>query len=1015
MTVQNLPTYGLIRLYFKKINFIFWESDMLRSSIAVLCLVAGSVVAEDFSQNDVSILLEAPVQASDPRVALPQSVFSTALSASAGAVIDGVNASPTAVETIDTSLLTNRRDQLHVASIRVDPGAPGLDAAFRPFGRNLQIRLVVQPVDFSANIPVRDEAVHLVYTFGDAAPGGSPVCPFRVLPDQADMDDFQAALDDLAAIRDELAAMGVVTTDTPLGVHPAFENPAAAELLTSRLGAFLETHLSEGRLSALSIAGLPPGAPEPWVFLALQHDENGFGPFPSPAVAQPKFQQMLTFLSDPQNGGVVPPGLTRNLLPVDCGANFLLPPGAQPGADAGVLTSTLFGDGDNSPQNAADIAAVIADPTVSHFFNTDCVSCHTETRRELDAAPDPQAAAERIAMQERIAAADLPRSPDGEATRFDRWNVRAFGWFPGFQVTNKRAHATVTRRTARETAEVVACLNDGDWTKLDEPCLAEDHTQFMDQGWPDEIRRLYYHTSQGGEIMPLNWFLALETSEGTRFADPVNLAGYGFLPSPADALNPHGLPVGFGETAAEGGAQVSLNCAACHTADVVIGDQKFRIDGAPASFDFDRFVADLAQAVRDTGQLDLTDPVNRPPSERLVRFMQNLDQLDPTALQDQPAFVAQFLKFASEFSGQMAQRSPLHPSGPGRVDALTQIVNAVAVKDLGVIENLATPRAPTSYPPLWLADQLEFVQWNLAVADPFSRNLGQALGVFGTTSFDADTLFDSTADHQALELYETWIADLSPPPWPEDLLGAIDETLAQQGRDLFAANCDGCHNAPPFRMTDPGDNLQGETFIRVNAIPAIKAGTDSAYTNAFTQRWATTGSLAGPSDQGGLPAVVPSVALLQTVVGGVVRKALGDQAGAKMRLRPPTHADCADNGNTAPCGYQPPFGGAALKASPLIGVWATGPYLHNGSVRTVYQVISSPEDRETTFFVGDRTLDAEKLGFVSTEGDIAFVFDTTVPGNGNGGHVFWDTPFTHDEKMAIVEYLKDPERFPIQR
>lgn len=988
---------------------------MLRCSIAVVSLVAGSAVADEFAPNDVSILLEAPMQAEDPRVVLPEAIFPTALATSAGAVIDGVNASPTAVETIDSSLLTSRRDKLHVASIRIDPGAPGLDAAFLPFGRNLQIRLVVQPADFSSNIPVRDEAVHLVYTFGEAAPGGSPVCPFRVLPDQADMDDFQAALDDLAAIRDDLAAMGVVTADIPLGVHPAFENPAAAELLTSRLGTFLESHLSPDRLSALSIAGLPPGAPEPWVFLALQHDENGFGPVPSPAVAQPNLQQMLTFLSDSQNGGVVPPGLTRNLLPVDCFANFTLPPADQPDAAAGVSTSTLFGTGDNSPQNAADIASIIADPTVAHFFNTDCVSCHTETRRELDAASDPQAAAERIAAQEQIAIDDLPRSPDGESTRFDRWNVRAFGWFPGFRASNKRAHATVTRRTARETAEVVACLNDGDWTRLDEPCLAEDHTQFLDQGWPEDIRRLFYHASQGGEIMPLNWFLALEASDGKRFSDPDNLAKYGLLPSPTDAQNPHGLPVGFATTATDRGPQVSLNCAACHAADIVIDGERFRVDGAPASFDFDHFVADLAQAVRHTGQLDLTDPVNRPPSERLVSFMQNLAQLDPAALADQPGFVAQFLRFAAEFSGQMAQRSPLHPSGPGRVDALTQIVNAVAVKDLGVMENLATPRAPTSYPPLWLADQLEFVQWNLAVADPFSRNLGQALGVFGTTSFDADTLFDSTADQQALELYETWIADLTPPPWPGDLLGPIDDTLAQQGRDLFAANCDGCHNALPFRMTDPNDNLHGERFIRVNAIPATKAGTDRAYTNAFTQRWATTGSLAGPAEQGGLPKVVPSVALLQTVVGGVVRKTLGDQAGAKMRLRPPGHADCAGQGSTDPCGYRPPFGGGALKASPLIGVWATGPYLHNGSVRTVYQVISPPQDRETTFFVGDRTLDAERLGFASSEGDGAFLFDTTVPGNGNGGHVFWDTPFTHGEKMAIIEYLKDPERFPLQR
>lgn len=1000
---------------------------MRRFLLPFLLFVAGSSAADEFSSNDVSVLLEAPAKADDPRVVLPESIFPSGMAAKAGAVINFVNGLPAAVAKIDASLLTERRSQLHVASIRIDPGAPGLTPAFNSFGRNLQIRLVVQPADFiSGGAPIRDEALHLVYTFGSNDPGVEPVCRFRSTPEQSDIDDFQAALDALGAIRDELAGMGVVTAGKPLGVHPAFDNPNAAKVLTARLATFLETHLNIDRLSAVSIAGLPKSAPEPWIFLALNRKGDGFEPVPGPAIAQPNdpgtpgnFQQMLSFLTDPQNGAVVPPGLTRNQLPVDCLANFIFPAAGmpQPGTADGVSTSTLFGSGNNSPKKAAEIARIVADPAKSHFFNTDCVSCHTETRRELDAASNQNSVAEQIAEKEQIALEDLPRSPDGMGTRFDRWNVRAFGWFPGFPATNGRAHATVVRRTARETAEVVACFNEGDWTDLDKPCLTEDHAQFFDQGWSDGIRRLYYHTSQGGEIMPLKWFLALDTSDGTgRFAAADNLARYGLLPSPIDKVNPHGLPVGLATTRTDNGPMVGLNCAACHTADVVIKGKQFRIDGAPASFDFDSFIADLAQTVRETGQMDLTDPANPQPSKRLKAFMQNLGLTYPSALGDPKAFVPRFLKFASEFSGQMALRSPLHPSGPGRVDALTQIVNAVAVKDLGVIENQATPRAPTSYPQVWMAEELEFVQWNLAVADPFSRNLGQALGVFGKVQLNQDTLFDSSADVPALELYEEWITDLAPPAWPEELLGEIDTALAEKGRDLFAANCEGCHNAPPYRMTEPGDNLRGDKFIQVSATPAPKAGTDSTYTQAFTQRWSKSGSLQSMIP---LKEVLPSVKLLQTVVGGVVRKALGDQAGAKMRLRPAGHPDCAmQNAQTStqkPCGYQPPFLGAALKAGPLAGVWATGPYLHNGSVRTVYQVISPPEDREKVFFVGDRTLDAERMGFVSTESDNAFRYDTSITGNGNSGHVFWDTPFTHDQKMAILEYLKDPDRFPIDR
>lgn len=1002
---------------------------MKRISTALFVLFAGTAAAEQFAANDVSILLEAPIAASDPRLPVPQSLISDALAATAGTVVDRVNDLPTAVATIDTSLLNDRRGQWHVSSIRIDPGAPGLGHAFTPFGRNLQIRLVVQPADFQSSAPIRDEAVHLVYTFGSEASDADQAansCPFRFVPEQANLDAFQGALDDLSALKSDLATLGISTDDIPLGVHPAFSDPEATDLLMARLSAFLVDHLSEDRLSALSVAGLPAGAPEPWVFLALQRDGDGFRPVPSPAVAQPAdgsgvphFQQMLSFLSDPQNGAVVPPGVTRNRLPVDCLANFVLPLFGlpQPEADAGVTTSSLFGAGNNSPDRAAEIAEIIADPEQSHFFNTDCVSCHTETRRALDAASDPETVAAQIARDEGLAAADLPRSPDGMAGRFDRWNVRAFGWFPGFPPTDGRAHATVTRRTARETAEVVACLNDGDWTRLDQPCPLDDEASLLDQGWSDDIRRLFYHTSQGGAIMPLNWFLALETAEGDmRFSAPQNLSRYGLLLSATDDRNPHGLPVGFAVTEADDGPQVSLNCAACHTSNVVAGERTLRVDGAPASFDFDSFTKDLADAVRVTGQMDFSDRANPKPSARLTGFIQNLAAIDPAEVATPEGFIPRFLNFTTTFAGRMAQRSPAHPSGPGRVDALTQIVNAIAVKDMGMAENLATPRAPTSYPPLWLADRLEFVQWNLAVADPFSRNMGQALGVFGTTRFDENDLFASSADKAALELYETWISDLAPPPWPEDLLGPIDTDLATQGRDLFTANCDGCHNAPPFRMTPPKDNLRGEPFIKVGAIPASVVNSDDAYTRAFTQRWALSGSLARDA---GLPAVLPAAGLLQTVVSGVVRKTLGDAAPETMRLRPGDHPDCvearAPDAPPLPCGYKTPFGGAALKASPLIGLWATGPYLHNGSVRTVYQVISPPEERETQFFVGDRRIDAERLGFVGEEQPGAFRFDTSIPGNGNGGHFFWQTPFSHEEKLAIIEYLKDPARFPLTR
>ena len=84
----------------------------------------------------------------------------------------------------------------------------------------------------------------------------------------------------------------------------------------------------------------------------------------------------------------------------------------------------------------------------NHFFNTDCVSCHTETRRRLRFDIEPGKFAFRSDGQPpAVAAAQIPK---------DDWNVRNFGWFtPHSFIGGGPAVATVTQRSANETQEVV--------------------------------------------------------------------------------------------------------------------------------------------------------------------------------------------------------------------------------------------------------------------------------------------------------------------------------------------------------------------------------------------------------------------------------------------------------------------------------------------------------------------------------------------------------------------------------
>lgn len=93
----------------------------------------------------------------------------------------------------------------------------------------------------------------------------------------------------------------------------------------------------------------------------------------------------------------------------------------------------------------------------------------------------------------------------------------------------------------------------------------------------------------------------------------------------------------------------------------------------------------------------------------------------------------------------------------------------------------------------------------------------------------------------------------------------------------------------------------------------------------------------------------------------------------------------------------------------LDGVWLRAPYLHNGSVPTLRDLLLPPAQRPTTFFRGNDTYDKAAVGFVSnvaSEGATRYMqYDTSREGNGNGGHDY-GTNVTDADRDALLEYLK---------
>ncbi|MGE3704844.1 MAG: cytochrome c [Vicinamibacterales bacterium] len=205
-----------------------------------------------------------------------------------------------------------------------------------------------------------------------------------------------------------------------------------------------------------------------------------------------------------------------------------------------------------------------------------------------------------------------------------------------------------------------------------------------------------------------------------------------------------------------------------------------------------------------------------------------------------------------------------------------------------------------------------------------------------------------TVDHENLKRVRDWIWTLPPPRYPYP----IDQGLAARGAPIYQQHCANCHADHRFRE----GVISGARVGQVEPIDVI--GTDPFRLNSYTVEFA--------SNQYGLYPESP------------------------YRF---THFRKTN-------GYA---------NHPLDGIWLRAPYLHNGSVPTMRDLLDPPESRPQAFYRGYDVYDQVKLGFVSdvaeADGQVFSRYDTRVPGNANSGHVY-GTALSDDDKRAVVEYLK---------
>jgi mono/diheme cytochrome c family protein len=525
---------------------------------------------------------------------------------------------------------------------------------------------------------------------------------------------------------------------------------------------------------------------------------------------------------------------------------------------------------------------------------------------------------------------------------------------------------------------------------------------YLNQGWSAEDRADFYWAPQGSALLSYDIYMTLKDPEtGAYMNSPEITDAFGFLREQAHAKNPDNFPIGVAKSIVNDGPfkgeYIGLTCAACHTNQINYEGINIRIDGGnTTAFQVIPWLKKL------TTSLEHIQKDKNAFKEMVTEIGKKgkVDEADLRKRLDGDVEIAQSLVNKILFSKIEI--------GPGRMDAFGGIDNALLGIHSGVLDNITVNEAPVKPSFLWNASHSVWVQWSGVSPNPMSRNYSEALGVFARYDLSAtgkpENYKISTVDIRQLILIEKILRRLAPPQWPQEVLGKIDSAKAARGAKLFTSNCASCHSIYPHRWSEPREN--GIRMIENALVPQAIIGTDPANLKSIgldTNAVVTTKHL--KSLFGGKEKVTPTQ-FFQIIEGAMIQESI-----SKAGLTPEEILDA--NGYLTQemmAKEKIPFG--VYKAAPRDGAWSIGPYLHNGSVPNLFELLSPAKERSESFYLNSQ-FDPVKVG-ISTSQKSGFKFDTKLTGNSNAGHSFEDTKgpgvigkkFTETERYEIIEFLK---------
>jgi mono/diheme cytochrome c family protein len=490
---------------------------------------------------------------------------------------------------------------------------------------------------------------------------------------------------------------------------------------------------------------------------------------------------------------------------------------------------------------------------------------------------------------------------------------------------------------------------------------------------PSTPRDYFLYGSTGTELVPLPVFQVLPDLFPAQFQPAGPEAGdwidqFGFVRG-EQGVN-EGMPLGISVTkyrpksgAPSPVAFMGFNCAACHTAKIHLTDADEGVlvygMGNP-NIDLVAFGDAVKTSLLDEKQLTLETVEaarkgkSQPPLGPVDKLMISL------WLKEVRTKLREELPMRNwPFGGRDLRNADLFPSGPGRNQPMKETVRFL-------IQQTPLPDGGSSkIPCLYQQDHRVWAQFDGALGDPITRSSLAALGV-GASIYNLRVSGILNTIRQTYLYTKT----LSGPKYSEVFRGeeargaAIDGARAERGRDVYQHHCAACHGSPGPQA---GEWVPGKGQGKV--VSAAVLGTDSARVSfRYYEKMA---------------------------------QLIYDFYPEGHPIKP-KRSDLRPNPGDVP-GYI---------SSPLESVFSRAPYLHNGSVPTLAELINL-KPRRSVFYRGANLYDPIDVGLVTPEQPDTkryFRFDTRAYGNFNGGHDYpwaYKAPGWDEEALKdLLEYLK---------